>query len=578
MALLAAAAAPAMAAGAGNLGEVVGGSPVSVVKLVLMFALFVIMLLCGNWVAKDVPTHLAKQDLWNGLFAGGALVAVIVALAVPIGPLGLALALALVAVPFVVYVSWRNKQVPPKARAFTPEHIKRSLSRMLRPEGEGEIAADRAVHVAGAAGMHLTEDSQLLYLKINDMPIIIKPQTDAEIAAIARAETFLTLALSRKAGQIYVVPHGQQMLLRFREVGQVREAGKVDKATGDQIVSFFKRLAELDVNEHRKPQAGRFIARLNDRATIITLQTAGSVKGEHVVAKLHSDDLLKMRLADSGMRPEQVARFRQALSAPSGGVILMSAPKHNGRTVSMYAALHELDLFSKNVVSVEEDISIEVPDANQVEVNKATGETLASTVQGVLRGDPDVVMVETIADAETAAMMLTGAAVGKIMIGGLVANDAAEAVESFMKLAGNRQNVAATLLAVTNQRLMRTLCSACREAYRPNPEFLRKANLQASQADVLYREPKQRLVTKKGETILCPICQNEGYVGRIGLYEVVVLDDKARQELTSGRRVGEIRTMLRKQDQQFLQEEGLHKVVEGVTSVSELLRVLKPAS
>ena len=161
---------------------------------------------------------------------------------------------------------------------------------------------------------------------------------------------------------------------------------------------------------------------------------------------------------------------------------------------------------------------------------------------------------------------------------GLVANDASEAIETFIKLAGDRQNVATTLLAATGQRLMRPLCTACREAYRPNPEFLRKANLQAAQVDVLHREPKTRPVNKKGEPVVCPICRNEGYVGRTALYEVVVLDDRARQELVAGRSVAEIRTMLRKQGQEFLQEEGLHKVVDGVTSVSELLRVLKSAS
>lgn len=552
-------------------------TPVSVVKLVLLGVLFVLTALCGNWVAKDVPIHRKQEALWYGVFVGAAALTLVVALAVPVAGLGILLGFVVLGTTMAVYVHWRNQQVAPNARAFTPEHIRKSILKMMRREQDGEIAAERAVHVASASRMKITEDSELIYMKTNDMPIRLTPQSDEEIAVISRGEKFLTRAITRYAGEIYLLPQGPNTQLRMREVGVLTDAGTVDKATGDGIIAFFKQLAGLDVNDHRKPQMGRFIARLGEKSTNITVQTSGSVKGEHLVAKLHAHDLLKMRLVESGMREAQVLRLKTAMEHSGGGVILMSAPKHHGRTVSMYAALRELDLFSRNVVAVEDEISIEVTDVRQEQVDRKAGQTLATTVQAMLRTDPDVVMVETIGDADTAQMMLTGAAVGKIMIGGLVANDVTEAIESFMKLVGNRQNVAATLLAVTNQRLLRTLCPACREAYRPNPDFLRKANLETQQVNVLYREPKTRPVNKKGETVVCPMCENEGYVGRTALYEVVVLDDHARKELQAGRSVAEIRTMLRKQDQQFLQEEGLYKVVDGTTSVPELLRVLKPA-
>jgi type II secretory ATPase GspE/PulE/Tfp pilus assembly ATPase PilB-like protein len=253
----------------------------------------------------------------------------------------------------------------------------------------------------------------------------------------------------------------------------------------------------------------------------------------------------------------------------------MSAPKHSGRTVSMYAALREIDLFARNVLAVEREPEIEFPDVHQLAVNQAGGQTLAGAVQDGLHSDADVILVETVGEAEAAQVMLAGAAAGKLLLGGLVANDAAEAVERFMRLAGDAKSAGAVLLAATNQRLLRTLCTGCREAYRPNPDFLRKANLQSSQVDVLYREPKTRPVNKKGETVVCPLCRNEGYGGHTVFYEVLALDEQARGELAAGRSVAEVRTMLRKQGQEFLQEEGLRKVVAGVTSVTELLRVLK---
>ena len=242
----------------------------------------------------------------------------------------------------------------------------------------------------------------------------------------------------------------------------------------------------------------------------------------------------------------------------------------------MYSALREYDLFSTSVIAVESPLSIEYPAVNQVEVDKAAGQSLAEALQAALRADPDVVMIETVRDAETAKMMMLGAAAGKVMIGGLPANDAGEAIKRFMAAVGDPKSVASVLLASTNQRLLRKLCSGCSEAYRPNPEFLRKANLQAAKVDVLSREPKTRPLDKEGKPIVCPICANEGYVGRLAFYEIMVLDDEARGHLAAGGSITEVRTQLRKQGQEFLQEEGLRKVVEGTTSVSELLRVLKP--
>ena len=254
----------------------------------------------------------------------------------------------------------------------------------------------------------------------------------------------------------------------------------------------------------------------------------------------------------------------------------MSSPPRSGRTISMYAALREYDLFSKSVMAVESLLSIEYPAVNQLEVDKAAGQSLAEAVQVALRSDPDVVMIETVSDAEAARMMMLGAAAGKIMIGGLAASDAGQAIKKFMAAVGDPKSVASVLLASTNQRLLRKLCSGCSEAYRPNPEFLRKANLQAAKVEVLNREPKTRPLDKDGKTIVCPICGNEGYTGRMAFYEIMVLDDEARGRLAAGGSVTEVRTQLRKQGQEFLQEEGLRKVVDGVTSVSELLRVLKP--
>ncbi|MBN2582013.1 MAG: Flp pilus assembly complex ATPase component TadA [Planctomycetes bacterium] len=551
------------------------GAVVSIVKVVMLFVVMLLAAAAGNWLAKDAANQFDKQrEQWYGMFLAGVAAALALVLAIPIIYIGFPLALAAIAGPMVYYVKTRNAQVAPRARVFTPEHIRRSLQAFIHREDLSEIAADRAVHLSGV--QHISEKFKLLYMDNRDFPIHLTPQTDEERAAFEKAEAVLNAALVREGGAIYLVPHGQETLIRLRVGGTIRDAGKVNRQLGDGIMRFIKQLAGLDAEEHRKPQGGRFVILREDKRTNITVETAGSTRGEQLTAKLYRRELLEIRLGDSGMRPEQVELLSKAFQHPGGGIILMSGPARSGRTISMYSALREYDLFSKNVIAVESSLSLEHPAVNQVEVDKAAGQTLADAIQAALRSDPDVVMVETLRDADSAKMLMLGATAGKIMIGGLAANDAGEAVKKFMAAVGDPKSVAAVLLASVNQRLMRKLCPGCCESYRPNPEFLRKANLQGAKLDVLKREPKNRPRDKEGKEVVCPICGNEAYVGRTAVYELMVLDDGARQQLAAGKSLTDIRTELRKKGQEFLQEEALRRVVEGTTSVSELLRILKP--
>jgi len=570
-----AAAQTALAQGQAVPSEPSPGAAFSIVKVVMLFVVMLVAAAAGNWLALDAANRYEKQkEQWYGMFVAGAAAALVLVLAIPTIYAGFPLALAAVVGPMVYYVKTRNAACAPHERAFTPEHLRRCLMAIIRREPEGEIAADRAVHLSGA--QHISEEFRLLYMDHRDFPIHLTPQTDQERAAFEKAEATLNAALVREGGAVYLLPHGQEVLVRLRVGGTVRDAGKVSRELGEGMMRFIKQLAGLDVEEHRKPQSGRFVVLRDDKRTNITVDTAGSTRGEQLTAKLYRRELLEMRLVDGGMRAEQAALLNTALNHAGGGIVLMSGPPRSGRTISMYSALREYDLFSKNVVAVESSLSLEHPSVNQVEVDKASGQTLADAIQGALRSDPDVVMVETLRDAESAKMLMLGAAAGKIMIGGLAANDAGEAIKKFVAAVGDPQSVASVLLASVNQRLMRKLCPGCCESYRPNPEFLRKANLQGAKLDVLKREPKNRPVDKDGKEAVCPICGNEAYVGRTAVYEMMVLDDAARQQLASGMSLTELRTHLRKQGQEFLQEEALRRVVDGTTSVSELLRILKP--
>ncbi len=551
------------------------GAALSMWKIIALVLLMMVVGATGNWLAGDVVLLQKNVVQWLSTMLAVAALALIIVLVVPWLIVGLLLALAMVGGVMAWYASWRNPLVPARVRIFTAAHAERVKNRLLRREQEGESAAERAVHVA--ARSQLTEQLKLVYMKTNDFPIRLRPENEQQEAEFSQAERLLHEALRLDAEELYLIPQGQQLQVRYRGDGILRDGGTVEPAQAAGVTAFFKRLADLDVKEHRKPQNGRLIVLEGERSTFITVEAAGSVRGEQLLMRLHPRELIEMRLEDSGMRPEQVAALREALNSPQGGMVLMGSPNYNRRLISMYAAMREFDLFSKNVMAVTTQISIEYPDIQQLEAGRQGGDVVAQTMQAALRADPDVVMLETLEEAAAAKVLINGAAAGKMMVAGLNANDAADAIEKFLQASGDVRSAASLLRAATNQRMMRKLCPGCREGYRPNPDFLRKANLQASQVEVLYREPKSRPVDKKGEVIVCPLCNNEGYHGRTFIYEVVVFDDEARRQLSSGKSLTEVRSHLRKQGQDFLQEEGLRKVVSGETSVTELLRVLKPA-
>jgi len=382
----------------------VTGPVVSIVKLVLLFLLMLLTAVGGNWLARDAKRIEKQMEMWYAVFVGGAALALVLVLVIPIIYVSFPPALAAIVGPIAYYARWRNAQVAPAERVFTPEHIKYALARLFSREQDGEIAAVRAVHLSSLE--HISEQYKLLYMDTNDFPIQMAPQNDLEKVQFEKAEAAMNAAIVRQAGAFYLIPHGQEMLLRLRVGGTIRDGGKAGRKVGEGMIRFIKRLAELDVDEQRKPQNGRFVILRDDKGTNVSVETSGSVKGEQLVAKLYSRELLELRLIDSGMRPEQIELLSKALKHSGGGIILMSSPPRSGRTISMYSALREYDLFSTSVIAVESPLSIEYPAVNQIEVDKAAGQTLAEAVQAALRADPDVVMIETVRDAETARMMM----------------------------------------------------------------------------------------------------------------------------------------------------------------------------
>jgi len=243
----------------------------------------------------------------------------------------------------------------------------------------------------------------------------------------------------------------------------------------------------------------------------------------------------------------------------------------------MHACLRFFDRYTNNVIVFEPHVEVEVENVQHILIDQEEGPTAAAEVRSRARMEPDIIAFDSLLLPE-AAQVLAEAAKDKTVVIGLRAADTGQALSRLMTLFGSTAVLAERLQLVVNQRLVRLLCPACREGYRPNPEFLRKANLSSADVNILYRPRSRTELNKEGKPIVCPQCRNDRFVGREGLFEIMPVDATIRDMIARNVSVADIRVQVRKEGMKNLQEEGLRKVIEGKTSIEEVLRAIKQAS
>jgi type II secretory ATPase GspE/PulE/Tfp pilus assembly ATPase PilB-like protein len=266
------------------------------------------------------------------------------------------------------------------------------------------------------------------------------------------------------------------------------------------------------------------------------------------------------------MREKLVEEVRNLVTQPHG-MIVASGPTGSGKSTSLYAALREIDRYTRNIITIEDPIEYHLDNVTQIEINTKAGQTFPTSLRSVLRQDPDVIMIGEIRDEETAQIACQAATTGHMVFTTIHANDAITALFRLLDLHVEPFLVSSALTAVWSQRLVRKLCDHCKEPYKPKPEFLKKANLPAQKIDVFYRRPK-------APEQICPQCGGTGYRGRTGIFELLVITDKIRDLIKENPSMTTIKAEARKSGMLYLQEDGLRQVIRGVTSVEELMRVI----
>jgi len=538
-------------------------------KFVPVVLLYLLWTYTTYWVDDDAK-ELANTrfELWNSVvFCCGVLGFALIWL-IPIYPLGLALLLLLDFVPLFTYVYVRNQTVPDDSKVMTPYHIGEVVNGLLGKVGmrplfnRGESNVDRAgppiVFIGKSQGASKEDPSRVHQAE--------------ESRSYMSAKELVYDAVLRRSTDIHMEPSSEQLSIRYRIDGILHAAEPFDRPTGDAVINVFKVLAALDISEKRKPQDGSFGAKLEGRELDFRVATSGSKGGEKMVMRILDSGAGVSRLDDAGIRPKLIAEIRGTVTQPHG-MFLCCGPTGSGKSTTLYACLREIDRFQKNIITVEDPIEYHLDNITQMEINAKSGQTFAGSLRSILRQDPDVIMIGEIRDAETATIACQAATTGHMVFSTVHANDTVTALFRLLDLGVEPFMLASALTAVLGQRLVRVLCENCKEPYKPKPEFLKKANLPADKVDVFYRKPTP--VEGQQQPQVCAQCGGTGYLGRTGIFELLVITEPMRDMIRENPSINALKAEARKNGMIYLQEDGLRQVIQGKTSIDELLRVVK---
>jgi type II secretory ATPase GspE/PulE/Tfp pilus assembly ATPase PilB-like protein len=532
----------------------------SIVKLILLAVFTGVVFYVDNWALLDMRFVNTSPIVWGVVILLATLAGVGTAALVPFFWIGLPLGIILYAGAAMTYANHRNSLVTPPLRVLTGAHLERIKRRL-----SGRKPVDSSAGVYAGAGR------DIIFMGLDDLPI--RPAADSELAREANAEVERVLydAIVRRASMVGFIARPQKGEVRLRIDGEMFAGGNIDRPVADHFPAAVKRLAGLDPAETRKPQEGRCRAVVSGQTFDLRVKTAGTVKGEQVAIRIVDLLTSQRRLEDLGMSADQVTALKEALSQRPG-LVLVSSPKDSGLTTTLHACLRYFDRYLNNVILFEAHPEVEIENVQHVALNQEDGPVASAEVRSRVRMEPDVVGIDSLYLADVAQILAEAANEHTVVIG-LRAADSGQAITRAGGLFGSREPLARRLQIVLNQRLVRLLCPECREAYRPNPEFVRKANLGSQRVEVLHRAPT-RAVIRDGKEVVCPRCHNDRYIGRTAIFELMPINDEARG-LIERSALTDLRTYARKLGMRNLQEQGLQMVIEGRTSIEEVLRAIK---
>ena len=459
------------------------------------------------------------------------------------------------------------------ANVFLLDEVRHRLGRRVR------LAVTTVAEITKATEELPTglEDFQLddLIRDIADDSVEVVMESEEEVADLARvagespvvrlANYLICNAVKEGASDIHAEPGEKKMRIRYRIDGVLFEVMSPPQTMHPALVSRLKIMANLDISERRLPQDGRIRAIVRNRYVDFRISTLPTTQGEKAVIRILDNRSILIGLGQLGLEPDHLALIQEQIDRPHG-IILVTGPTGSGKTTTLYSALMTMNGSEMNISTVEDPVEYTLGFANQVQINERIGFTFASALRALLRQDPDVIMVGEIRDEETARISVQAALTGHLVLSTLHTNDAPSSITRLINIGIEPYLISASLNGVVAQRLVRRVCSNCKEQYVPSDEVKEALERAHMEVDVLWRG--------KG----CEQCRKTGYSGRCGIYEVLVLDDPVRDMIAARPNVTELRRYCHEHGMVSLREDGLRKLRRGVSTVEEVLRATEDVS
>ena len=525
-------------------------------KLATAAVLFTLWVLIAQWIDKDTVAVNTFRTVWNVASIICGTVALVLLFLLPnfwaaIGAFGV------IHIAFTtVYVVHRNGLVVEENKVCTSAHVKRVMT-------EG---------FSGGKKKEKREVSERVRITGANREVVRIPVDEEEREQFALAQDVLFDGLWRRASLVEVIPAGQASKIRVQIDGGITEREPLTRPEGDAILLFFKKVAGLNLEERRKPQKGQIMAALGDTHRYdVVVRTNGSTAGERLSLRVIGDEK-EYKVDDIGLTEKQLETVREAMNAEHG-MVLFSAPPGVGLTTTIYSFARSHDAFLQNIQTVEYERELAINNITQHIHEPSEDKTFVAELQRVIRTDPDVIVLPEIREREAAPLAAKAATGKQIVYAAIKSLDLFDALKRWASMVGDAKLLAQSLLIVTHQRLVRVLCPSCKAPYKPDPATLQKINMPADK--VLYRPPEPQY-DKQGNPILCQNCHGTGYVGRTGVFNMLVVDDDLRKVIARGASLSDIKQTAMKKGGLGLQQQALQKVFDRTTSIEEVVRVTRP--
>lgn len=533
------------------------GSYISVWKVIPLLVLLLIWGRLMTWVDKDAEAAVLPRPAINAGLLSAGIIAYLVFFFVPLGfILDLVALIVIMGIGIGVYLGIRGQKVGLGDLKETFTDWLRGMFTKKAKEAKAGPGQVLLYNKAGTAQQAPTSE-------------------DPNFEGYNTIQQILTDPLRKGAERVDVAPADSANAIKYSVDGVAYNGGTITRQGATAAISYFKALAGMDLNEKRKPQRGGLKVAVDGKKRELQITTAGSAQGESIIMLVDPKTRHAMRIEQLGFNDQQLAALQESI-AGNTGLVLLATPKGQGLTALAYAILRAHDAFLTHIQTIERNVEDDLEGVTQNKLSSSAPPAEEfKQVSWVASQEPDVLLVAEVTDSNSAQELAKLAASGKRVYVGLRASNTFDALTMWRKLVGDDSLATKGLSMVIAGRVLRKLCQACKVGYTPEPATLRKLNMDPDKISKLYQARTEPMRDSRGNPVPCEFCNELHFSGRVGVYEVLIIDDEVRQIIREGGSVNQLKAIFRKQRSRYLQEQALYLVEQGDTSIHEVLRVLK---